>query len=210
MKKRFLKRPLSYSQLSSWDFSPDQWYRQYILGERDTPNPAMLFGSTIGDAIGTPDSPVPDLTPPGVKEYKLTGEINGIKLLGFADHYCPETLILHENKTSDNPKRWTKRKADTHKQIDMYLLLLNLTEGIPPERVTCYLNFIETRPSGLGYRLHNPPRWQQFPIKTKTMSDLDKFTEYLHRTVEAMQEYIEEKERAPVYKSPRPPAFKGV
>jgi len=212
MKDRFLKRPLSFSQLSTWEYSQEEWMDRYILGKKFEGNPATRFGSEIGDAIGTPDSPVPDLNPPGVKEYRLTGEIEGIKLVGYADHYCPDTLELHENKTSDNPKRWTTRKANTHRQIDMYLLLLNLTEGIPPEHVTCYLNFIQTKPSGLGYRLHDPVKWEQFLIKTKTQADLDAFTEYLLDTVEKMHQFIlerEEQERLST-PAPLPPAFKGI
>ena len=182
---------------------------RYVLGKTSSPTPAMRFGSDVGDAIGTPDSPVPDLAPCGEKEYKLSAEVEGIALLGFADHFCPDCLTLHENKTSDNPKRWTQGKVDKHTQIDMYLLLLYLSEGIPPERVTCYLNFIEARPSGLGYRLHEPPRWTQYRVRTKTMADLDAYTEYVVKTVEAMQQYIEAQSKIST-PAPLPPAFKVI
>ena len=206
--QRFLKRPLSFSQLNSWEYDPSQWYDSYVLNKRTPPTPAMLYGNVVGDSIGTPDSLVPELVTPGVKEYKLTAELDGIKLIGYADAYCPDTLVLHENKTSETKGRWTQGKADKHKQIDMYLLMLYLSEGIPPERVTCYLNFIQTRPSGLGYRLHDPVRWKQFLVKTKTLADLDAFTVYIHDTVKAMQEYIEQRELST--DAPSAPVFKGL
>ena len=209
MLDRFEKRPLSHSQLATFEYDKDAWFRRYVLGESSPPNPAMLFGSKIGDQIGTPESPVPDLTPCGVKEYPLKAEVEGIYLVGYADHFCPQCLTLHENKTSDNPKRWTQGKADKHTQIDMYLLMLYLSEGVPPEHVTAYLNFIETRPTGLGYRLHKTPRWKQYRVRTKTLADLDSYTEYLLATVEAMHNYIEERQQLST-PAPTPPAFKVI
>ena len=209
MKERFTKRPLSHSQLSSWEYNPEEWYRRYILGEYSPPTPNMLFGNTVGDSIGTPESLVPDLTPPGVKEYPVRGEVEGIPLVGYIDHFCPDTLELHENKTSDNPKRWSQKKADTHTQIDMYLLLLYLQDGIPPEHVTAYLNFIQTRPTGLGYRLHKEPKWKQYKLVTKTMADLDAYTEYLLATVESMAEYAEQRSKLST-PAPSAPVFNGV
>ena len=208
MKERFKKRPLSHSQLSSFEYSPEQWYNSYILGSKFTPTPAMLFGNVIGDAIGTDTSPIPELAPPGIKEYRLTAEVEGIPLVGYADHYCPETRVLHENKTSETKGRWTQGKSDKHTQIDMYLLMLYLSEGVPPESVTAYLNFIQTRPTGLGYRLHKEPKWKQFPLATKTMADLDKYQEYLLATVEAMHDYAEQK--ALSTPAPKAPVFRMV
>ena len=205
---RFLKRPLSHSQLSAWEYSPKEWYSRYILGQFSPPTPEMRFGNVIGDAIGTENNPVPDLMPPGVKEYAVKGEVEGISLRGYIDHWCPDTLELHENKTSAKPTRWTKRKADNHKQIDMYLLLLNQQDGVEPEDVTCYLNFIQTRPSGLGYRLHKEPKWQQFELRTRTLADLESYKTYVVTTVEAMQEYIDSRPLST--DAPRPPVFKGV
>jgi len=209
MKDRFKKRPLSHSQLSSFEYNPEQWYSSYILNKRVHPTPAMIYGSVVGDSIGTPDSLVPDLTPPGVKEYQLTAEVEGIPIVGYADHYCPETRVLHENKTSETKGRWTQGKADKHTQIDMYLLMLYLSEGVPPETVECYLNFIQTRPTGLGYRLHKEPKWKQFRVATKTMADLDRHTEYLLTTVEAMAEYAEQRAKLST-PAPKAPAFRMV
>lgn len=208
MKKRFLDRPLSHSQLATWEWSPEQWYNSYILGLRGDVTPNMTFGSLVGDSIGTPDSMVPDLKPPGTKEYKLEATVEGIPLIGYADHYCPDTRVLHENKTTDNKSKWTKGKANKHTQIDMYLLMLYLSEGIPPETVTCYLNAILTKQVGVGYRLHDPVEWRQHRLDTKTIADLDNYQTYLLATVEAMQDYITKRELSTP--APNAPAFRMV
>lgn len=172
----------------------------------------MLFGNEIGDLLGTPDSPIPELSKQGTKEVRLEGDIEGIKLIGYLDGWEEDTLTLHENKTSETKGRWTQGKANKHNQIDMYLLLLLQQEGIPPETVTCYLHFIQTRPTGLGYRLHDEPKWKSFAVRTKTMADLDAYQEYVMATVEKMHEYILERERQDRLSTPAPkaPAFRGI
>jgi hypothetical protein len=207
MTSRFLTRPLSHSQLSSFAYSPEGWYRSYILNEREPANEEMKFGNRIGDAIGTPDSPIPELTPPGIKEYPLYGEIEGIKLIGYADHLCDQTWTLHENKTSYKASRWNQSKVDTHPQLTMYAYLINHTHGVPPEEVTMYLNFIQARHVGVGYQLHEPPRWQQFTTK-RTQADLASYRDYVLVTVEAMQRYIDQMALSTPVR--RPPVFNAV
>ena len=208
MTKRFLKRPLSHSQLSSWEYSKEDWFRRYVKGEKFEGNAATRFGNVIGDQLGTPESPIPELSEQGIKEYTARGVIGDIHLIGHLDGWCPDTLTLHENKTSETKGRWTQGKADKHKQIDMYLLLLHQQDGVAPEDVTCYLNFIQTRPTGLGYRLHKEPKWRQFRVATKSQADLEAYSEYVVKTVEAMAEYIEQQELSTV--APSAPVFKGV
>lgn len=167
----------------------------------------MLFGNFIGDAIGTDKNPIPDLAPPGDKEHPLEGEIEGIRLIGYADHYCPDTLVLHENKTSHNKSRWTKGKVDKHKQLTMYALLIHQRDGVNPEDLTMYLNFIQSRLVGVSYQLHEPPVWRQFETR-RTMADLEEYKDYLVKTVEMMERYIEIRKLSPVRRSA--PAFKAV
>lgn len=191
---RFKKRPLSHSQLGSWEWDKEQWYNNYILGIREPATPAMKFGNVVGDSIGTKKSLVPDLQPPGVKEYKLTGNLDDIYMIGFADHYCDKTLVLHENKTSDNLKRWNQKKVDSHTQLDMYLLLLFLSERIKPEDVEVYLNFIPVERGGdMIYRVPEPPVYHQFKTK-RTSVDLLKYSQYIVDTVKEMEQYAKERE----------------
>lgn len=204
--QRFLKRPLSYSQLSSWEWSKEGWYQSYIKGERTSPNSIMLAGSRIGDAIGTESCPI-GLNPPGVKEYGITTVIEDIPLVGYFDHYCNKTRVLHENKCSDNKSRWTQGKVDKHSQIDMYLLLLREAEGVDPESVSCQLNFVLLKPVGVGYTLHEPPVVRSFKT-SRTNEQIDAYLASVKETVKAMQAYIE---AVPLStEAPRRPAFKGI
>ena len=33
----------------------------------------------------------------GKKEYELKAKLNGLTLIGYADHYCPNSKVLNEN-----------------------------------------------------------------------------------------------------------------
>lgn len=188
--KRFQERPLSWSQLSSFEYDPEQWYSSYMLGIREPANPAMEFGTLIGDAIGTDDNPVAGLDPVGTKEFRLTGHLDEILMVGYADHYCPKTFHLEENKTSTNHKRWTKKKADEHGQLTMYALMLFLRDKVPPEKVTMSLNFIR---ANIGqdfiYRLvEGDDMYEQFPTK-RTTQQVVEFSAWIIEMVDKMYEY---------------------
>src|SRR6056297_2398400 len=191
MKERFQQRALSHSQLSSWEYDKVNWYNSYVLGMKQPPTAEMLAGSKIGDAIGTPDSPLPELNPPGVKEYALQYDWEGIPLIGYADHFCPDMLELHENKTSPNKKRWTQSKVDKHDQLTMYALLLHLKEGIEPEDITMYLNFIPVCLTGVTLNVCGG--YRQFETK-RTKQDLVRYQQYIRDTIEQMDEYIRSRE----------------
>lgn len=188
--KRFKTRPLSHSQLSTFEYNPEEWYRRYILGEKQEPNPAMLFGSKVGDSIGTPESMVPDLNPPGVKEYELRANIGDIFLIGFADHYCPDTKTLHENKTSDNKEKWNQKTVDSHSQLTMYALLLFLQDKVAPKDVSITLNYIPTRAVGFDFELPDPPEFYQYHTK-RTNLQVVEYVNYIKTTVDKMNEYID-------------------
>lgn len=197
---RFKTRPASFSFFFSWEYNAphrnsgewkkDEWFLHYILGINGTPNPAMQYGTIIGDLVGTKDSPVSALTDIGTKEYKLTATIGGVPLIGYADGYNPKTKVLHENKTSDNPNRWTQATVDSHKQFDMYLLLLYLSKKIKPEEVTCFLNFIPVSRDGSG-EYSCAGDYKQFATK-RTMVDIMDYASYIKRTLKEMEAYVEE------------------
>lgn len=190
MLDRFIKRPLSYSQLSCWDYNKEEWYKRYIIGQPYKTNSAMNAGNVVGDSIGTEKSLVPDLVPPGVKEFKLTAQIGDIYLIGYADHYCPETKVLHENKTSTNRRKWTQGAVDRHKQLDMYCLMLALTHDTAPEDVEIYLNYIPViEGQDMKYYLPDPVTYRQFETK-RTTEQIEAFAKEIQSTVEEMHEYV--------------------
>ena len=206
MLERFKTRALSHSQLASFEYDREDWYDNYILGIRKPPTPEMRIGTVVGDAIGTPDSPIPELQPPGVKEYPLQALWEDIPLIGYADHFCPDTLVLHENKTSPNKKRWTQGKADKHDQLTMYAFMLQLSQDIDPESVTMYLNFIPVCLTGVSLNVCGG--YRQFETK-RTQEDIERYKVYIMDTVEKMAEYAEIRDRLSTT-TRRPPAFNGV
>ena len=151
----------------------------------------MLFGSLVGDSIGTEKSLVPTLVPPGIKEYELRAKIGDIYLVGYADHYCPFKKILHENKTSENTTKWTQKAVNEHGQLTMYALLLFLQDKTPPSDVTMYLNYIPVIKGGdFMIRLPEPPTYTQFKT-TRTNLQIVEYVGYIKNIVKKMNEYIE-------------------
>lgn len=194
MHDRFIKRPLSYSQLSCWEWSKEDWYQNYILNKPRGKSSAMEVGNIIGDSIGTPQSLVPELNPAGVKEYPLNAQLNDIYLVGYADHFCPDTLELNENKTAVNPKKWTQGTVNRHGQLTMYALCLFLKHDIKPEDLTIYLNYIRViEGADMRYYLPKPAELKRFQTK-RTGEDILAYSIYILQTVDNMQKYIEERD----------------
>ena len=191
---RFKIRPLSYSQLSSFEYDKEQWYDNYILGIKPEPNAAMLLGNKVGDSIGTPHSLVPDLVPPGVKEFELRANLGNIFIVGYCDHYCADTRVLHENKTTSNTKKWNQKSVDEHGQLTMYALMLFLQHKVPPKDVRMFLNYI---PVELGndhiLRLPEKPVFYQFETKRSNLQ-IAEYANYIKEMVAKMDEYIKERE----------------
>lgn len=189
--KRFLVRPLSYSQLSAWEYNKEEWYERYVLNKRGATNAAMKAGSIIGDSIGTPNSLIPELNPPGVKEYELRASLGDIHMVGYCDHYDPETKVLHENKTSTNRKKWNQKSVDTHKQLDMYALMLFLTHDVLPEEIQMYLNYVRViEGQDMHYYLPDPVEFVQYPTK-RTAQHLVDMAKYIEKTVAEMCGYAQ-------------------
>lgn len=192
--KRFILRPLSYSQLSAWEYDKNEWYERYVLGKKSSHNSAMRAGTIIGDSIGTDKSLVPLLTPPGVKEYELRASLGDIHMVGYCDHYCVDTMVLHENKTSTNRKKWNQKSVDEHKQLDMYALMLFLTHDVHPDDLAIYLNYIPViEGADMRYYLPNPVEFYQYPTR-RTEKHIVTMTEYIEQTVENMWQYTAERE----------------
>lgn len=192
---RFITRPLSYSQLSAWEWDKEEWYQTYIKNKPRGKSAAMETGNIIGDSIGTDTSLVPDLQPPGIKEYPLRARLGEIYMVGYCDHWCADSLELNENKTAVNPKKWTQSSVDKHGQLTMYALLLFLKHDILPEDVKMYLNYIRViEGQDMRYYLPNPVEYKRFPTK-RTGEQVAEYARYIENTVASMNEYIIHKDR---------------
>jgi hypothetical protein len=184
-------RAISWSQLSSWKYSKDQWAFKYILNKIEEPNAGMVFGNTVGDTLGTSESVVPNLNPflIGDKEHELHVKMNQYSLIGYCDHYCPKEKVLNENKTSQNLGRWNKKEVDAHGQLTMYALMLLLRDKIQPEDIEMWLNFIPVRMNGaFELELISPDTFYRFPTK-RTLQQVLQFGADIDTTIKEMEKY---------------------
>lgn len=186
---RFNIRPLSWSQLSAFAYNPDEWYRRYVLNEKTPPNKEMLFGKFIGDSLSSDPNFLPQVPRLSKYEHELKVVFNGIKMVGYMDAFCDDTKkVMYEFKTGK--KAWDQKRADTHGQIDMYLLMHYITTKIPPEQMEVKLVWLPTREDGdFTIQLVEPCIPQIFTTK-RTMTDILNFGVYINQTVKEMEDYI--------------------
>lgn len=190
--QKWKERDVSWSQISSWSYSKDQWALKYLFDRPEEPNQAMIFGNTIGDTLGTTFSAVPKLDPylKGEKEFKLRVKMNDYSLIGFCDHYCPIEKVLNENKTSQNGTRWTQKTVDEHGQITMYALMLYLQEKVKPEDLKIFLNFIPVK-HGNDFQLTvDPDVFHIFETK-RTLKQCLMFGSTIGKTLKEMESYAQ-------------------
>lgn len=196
MKKTFDKsRPLSWSAISAFEYNPEQWYEKYVLGKKST-SPEMVFGSKIGKLLETDPSFLPEIPRQKHMEYKFEAEIDGVKLVGFADSFCDEQLILEEYKTGVKP--WDQKRADNHGQIDMYLFMLYMSKGIKPELVRCRVHWMPTTKTfraDLNHAIDFDKKLSPVFFETRrTTRDILQFGVRIKKTLEAMEEYCQNHE----------------
>ncbi len=191
--KSYYKKPLSWSQLSSFEYAPQEWYSRYVLGKKQQANQAMVFGSYVGEKIAKDKKFIPKLPRLPIFEYKLSASFDGIPLIGYIDSYKPHTR-LYEYKTGK--PAWTQKRADTHGQIDMYLLIIYLAYKVRPEDIECKLMWLPTQENGdFSVSLINPVNIHIFDTR-RTMVDILRFGDRIKNTIVEMNNYAEMRESA--------------
>lgn len=188
MKHITQKRPLSWSQISSFEYSPGQWYDKYILGNKQPESSAMLFGKEIGNRLANEPSFMPQVPRLPLFEYILEGMLGDIPLIGFMDSYHPHDT-LYEYKTGKPP--WTQKRADEHGQIDMYLLIIYLSLGVRPEEIDCSLIWLPTQENS-DFSISLVDRNDVKIFKTqRTMQDILHFGVRIHQRLKEMETYTQ-------------------
>lgn len=180
-------RPLSWSAISSFEYDPNQWYEKYVLKIDPPVSPAMEFGKLIGGQYERDELLAPILPREEVFEYELRTTFNKIPLIGYIDAYTPHTSLI-ELKTGK--KAWDQKRVDTHGQIDMYLLQLNLIHKVRPLDVRCRLLWLPTYEANSMIKLINKDQVHVFETH-RTMLDLLRFGKRINDTYQSMQEYAE-------------------
>lgn len=184
-----IKRPLSWSAISSFQYDPESWYKKYCLGEKDIETKEMKLGKFVGDKLASDLNYLPQVPRLDTYEHKLMVFFNKMYLVGYMDAFCNKTKkIMYEYKTGK--KAWDQKRADTHGQIDMYLLMHYITTKIPPEEMEVKLVWLPTREDGdFTIQLVEPCIPQIFTTK-RTMTDILNFGAYINKTVKEMEDYI--------------------
>lgn len=134
---------LSWSQYDLYRRNPEQYAKQYFLGEKGVDTQYTRYGSKIAKLIedGKVHDVLPDLTVYHICEHKLYTDIDGYPLLGYIDSYDPETNTFREYKTGKVP--WNILKVYKHGQLLFYAIMLRRITGNMPTH--CHLDWIDTK-----------------------------------------------------------------
>lgn len=194
MKLDFIKRPLSFSSLNSFDYNPETWYETYILGKKQVSR-ELEFGSMVDKRLQTDKDFLPMIPRCPLQQYELRAVFNGIPLIGKPDALDLDKFILRDYKTGKN--EWTKKRADDTGQLTMYLMLIYIVHKIPPEKFKCFIDWMPTQMNGnFEISFVEPIEKNIKTFKTKrTMTDLWNFGSYINETVDKMQKFVDMKER---------------
>ena len=190
--KEFLKkRPLSWSAISSFEYDPEQWYKRYVLNEKQPDSKEMIFGKELALSIENNTCVVPNLLKvlQKKKEHPFKVVFNGIPMVGYADAFCDKSFkYIDEVKTGK--KVWTQKRADEHGQITMYVLMNYITNKVLPEEVSCALHWIPTEENG-NYSIDfvRPVTFHTFYTK-RSMKDMLLFGARINKTVKEMEQYV--------------------
>ncbi len=187
--KDFLKkRPLSWSAISSFEYDPEQWYRNYFLGQRDPASREMIFGSKFATSCENrkPLAPV-TLLCKMEKEFSIV--FNQIPLVGYADTFCEKTKC-HTGEYKTGKKAWDQQRVDEHGQITMYSLMNYVKHKKKPEDCEFFLEWIPTCELGdFSIDFVRPIKVHHFKTK-RTMRDVLDFGIRINETVKAMELYV--------------------
>jgi len=140
---KWKQRPLSWSQISSFEYSPEQWFDKYILDKKSEPSAEMLFGSKVGKQLETDPTFLPMIPREKIMEYEFKSSIGEIQLIGYADSFCDDTYKLREYKSG--VKAWDQKRVDNHGQITFYCFMFYLMKKVKPEQVECSLHWMPTK-----------------------------------------------------------------
>ena len=186
---------LSWSQMSLWNRSPEEYKRVYIYGGERFCNGAMELGRKVAEglenngviddddiarlAIFMPQSPS--------KEYEIKVEFQGIPLYGILDGFNPKCKrkIVRDNKTGT---KYTQGTADKLGQLTFYAILVLAKYGELPYKI--YIDWARTEKDKYGkFRLTGDIK--TFETK-RTMQDVLLFYAKMKRTWQEIQQMSKE------------------
>lgn len=121
------RKHLSYSSFSLWKASKVSFRKRYYLNEEVFSTLQSNFGKEQHEKMENN---------PDVKgsETKIECDLGEIKLLGYVDSLCPDTLKIIDFKFShlskDGKAPWNNVKVRKHQQFPFYCLMVKQIHGI--------------------------------------------------------------------------------
>lgn len=187
---------MSWSAISSFEWSKEQWYQSYYLGIR-TGSKEMDFGRKIDKEIERNPKFLPQIIRYKVMQNWMETVFNGLPVVGAGDTFRPEKKTarthtkpaLRDYKTGK--KAWDQKRADETGQLTMYAFLLNLMYDIHPDDLELYIDWMPTQETNdfkIIFR-DQPMVVQTFKTK-RTMRDLLEFGQRINKTWKEMNEYV--------------------
>jgi hypothetical protein len=135
---------LSYSQISTFKRSPEDYYNQYILNMPFEGNEYTSFGTKVGEALEKNDYSLFSenekrvLTKAkrlDVFERKTILEYDGFYVIGFIDSLSYDFTEILDYKTGGVGKNYEYSKDDYY-QLQIYALSIRQETGITPQKGT--------------------------------------------------------------------------
>ncbi len=186
-------RPMSWSQISSFEWDKEQWYQKYYLNLSPDTTAEMEFGKKIGRMLETNPKFLPMIPRHNKMEHPFVCKFGKIPagLIGYGDTFCDITFKKGgEFKTGK--KAWDQKRADEHGQITMYLLMNYIMTKVKPEEVDFFLAWMPTQDNGdFSISFVEPIEKNIKIFKTKrTMMDILQFGKRINNIHTQMLEYI--------------------
>ncbi len=141
------KKYLSYSQMRLWLDDKEKYRDRYYKGDEGRVTQALMFGSEIAKGLEDGTVKIPNLVILPVPEFKINVDVDGVPFFAYIDQYDPGPKAFRESKTGQMKQggkpRWTQKDVDQHMQLDVYSLLIQLSQGSVQD--LCHLDWLHVR-----------------------------------------------------------------
>src|ERR1035437_988097 len=208
------KRPMSWSQISCFEWNKEDWFQKYHVHAKCTakkcvvtgkPNPKcpvvatspeLTFGKAVGERLAFDPKYLPEVPRLPIFEHRLLVEWGGMMFVGYTDALSLDHKTLYEYKTGK--KSWGAERVNSHGQLTLYVFLLNLLDGTKPQDIECTLHWLPTEESlismdGLESMISfvTPVKVHSFKTK-RTEADIKNFQIRILKVLGEMKNYLKE------------------
>lgn len=183
---------LSWSSISAWGYSQEDWYDKYVLGNRSEPNENMMAGIRIGERWEADPTYLTEVERPEIFEHNLSAKLGDIIITGHIDGlHLTKKKKLQELKTTVSKTKWNAKSVREWGQITLYCYLLYENYKIKPEDLEIELVYVPVEQQG-DFTIQQSGKAVVIPT-VRTMTDIVKFMAFVKQTHKEMCEYVEQK-----------------